>query len=121
MRLSICGSYAIASDHAVFPAATNKKIIIGLSIIACIVLVLASLSPVVGFHSVKSNSAISSPLFNVRTKRAINEESRDITSDYVGKGKLWSFPIRDSRTVLVQKFINTIRTMNKNTFDRFIA
>ena len=24
-RLFICGSYADASDHAVFPAATNKK------------------------------------------------------------------------------------------------
>jgi len=25
MRLFICGSYAIASDHAVFPAATNNN------------------------------------------------------------------------------------------------
>jgi hypothetical protein len=25
MRLFICGSYAVASDHAVFPVAVNKK------------------------------------------------------------------------------------------------
>jgi len=54
--------------------------------IACLI-VLASFTSVVGFQSIKSNSAKISPLFRIRTKRAINTESKDtLTSDHVGEG-----------------------------------
>ena len=57
----------------------NKKILLG-SIIAVAVLIGVSFTSVVGYSSVKSNSAINSPLFNVRTNRAIDKERRIITT-----------------------------------------
>ena len=64
----------------------ENKLLVGGSAIAVVVLVLASLSPVVGYNSVES-SVKDSPLFSIRTKRAIDEESHTFTSDYIGKGE----------------------------------
>jgi len=94
----------------------NKKILIGGSSIAVVVLVLASFSPVVGYNSVKS-SVKDSPLFNIRTSRAINEESKTLNCNYLRKGELMQFPSRNSKTALIQKAINR---MDDTTFDRFI-
>ena len=63
----------------------NKKILLG-SIIAAVILVLVSFTSVVGYSSVKSTSGKASPLFSIRTSRAIDEETKDFTCDYVGKG-----------------------------------
>jgi hypothetical protein len=100
----------------------RKKAIIGGSIGAVVLLVLCSLVNVVGYESVKSTEANESPLFSVRTKRAINQESKSsLTSDYLGKDfNTLLFPLRDNRTALIQKFINKIRTMDDDTFNRFI-
>ena len=91
----------------------KKKILIG-SIIAVVILTLVSFTSVVGFQSVKSNSAIASPLFGVRTNRAINKEQDAVTSDYIGKGKdvgIFLFH-RNDNIVLVQKLIKRINEMN---------
>ncbi len=56
----------------------NKKILIG-SIIAVAILVLVSFTGVVGYQTTKSSTiAKASPLFAVRSSRAIDEESKDI-------------------------------------------
>ena len=97
----------------------DRKILLG-SIIAVVILVLVSFTGVVGFQSVKpSTIAKASPLFSVRSKRAIDETSKDIACDYVGKGSILPFPKRDDRTVLVQKFIDSISTMDDETFKIF--
>ena len=80
----------------------NKKILIG-SIIAVVILVLVSFTSVVGYNSVKSNSVKASPLFSVRTNRAIGEETKVLTCKYIGKGITLPFPARDDKTVLTQK------------------
>ncbi|UCF12306.1 MAG: hypothetical protein JSW06_09735 [Thermoplasmatales archaeon] len=100
----------------------KKKIIIG-SIIAVVILISVSFTGVVGYSSVKSNSRKASPLFSVRTNRAIGEESKDIACDYAGKGKttLITIPKRDDRVVLTQRVIDSIRTMDDETLERFIA
>jgi hypothetical protein len=101
----------------------NKKIFIG-SIFAVIILVVASLSPVIGFQTVKSNSNPVSPLFNIRTKRALGEESSDVvTCDYVGKGKASSisFPTRDNKIVLLQKLVHILSTLSDTMFGRFVS
>ena len=67
----------------------NKLLTIG-SILSVVVLVLAGLSPVVGFDSVRS-SMKDSPLFDIRSKRAIGEESNTLKCDYIGKGTI--FPL----------------------------
>jgi hypothetical protein len=98
----------------------NKKILIG-SIIAVVILVLVSFTGVVGYSSVKSNSGKVSPLFSVRTNRAIGEESKDLTCNYIRMGNILPFPKRDDRTVTIQKVIDSIRRMDDETFENFIA
>ena len=100
----------------------NKKILIG-SIIAVAILVLVSFTGVVGYQTTQSSTiAKASPLFTIRSSRAIDEESKDLSCDYVGKGEeiILSFPKRDEKKVLLQKFINRIRKMNDEELDNLI-
>ena len=100
----------------------NKKILIG-SIIAVVILVLVSFTGVVGYQTTKSSTnAKASPLFSIRSSRAIDKESKDLTCDYVGKGEdnFLSIPKRDNKIELIQKFIDSIRTMDDKTFYRFL-
>jgi len=60
----------------------NKKILIG-SIIAVAILVGVSLTSVVGYQSVESNFK-ESPLFNVRSNRAIEKDGSIVTYNYIG-------------------------------------
>ncbi|GAI06021.1 unnamed protein product, partial [marine sediment metagenome] len=87
-----------------------------------VIIVLVSFTTVVGFQSVKSTSAINSPLFSVRSKRTIDEDSKDLACDYIGKGK--PTPIMttkgDSRTALLQKVANVIKRMDDKTFNCFL-
>ena len=78
----------------------EKKILV-VSILAAILIILASLTPVVGTTIVKSDvekRSIVSPLFTIRTQRHVrNEGTKRITSDYLGKGKTLNllFPMKD--------------------------
>ncbi|UCD13966.1 MAG: hypothetical protein JSW60_00685, partial [Thermoplasmatales archaeon] len=88
------------------------------SIIAVAILIGVSFTSVVGYSGVKSNVK-ASPLFTVRTKRAIDEETEGLTCDYVGKGNILPFPTRDDRTMLIQKVINRISKLNDREFNLF--
>ena len=60
----------------------RKKLLLG-SIIAVVILILVSFTGVVGYQTTKSSTiARASPLFSVRSKRAIDEEIKDLTCDY---------------------------------------
>jgi len=99
----------------------DKRPLIVVSICAVVLLVVGSLSNVVGYQSVLSTTVNDSPLFNVRTQRAINQQQNSITSQYLGMGiNELSFPLRDTDSKMIQKFINRIRTMDDETFNRFI-
>ena len=65
----------------------DKKPLIVLSICAVVLLVLGSLTNVVGYQSVKSTTVNDSPLFNMRTQRATNHEQNILTFQYLGMGK----------------------------------
>ena len=54
----------------------NRKIIVGI-IIVSVGLILISLVSVVAYQTTKSNLMKASPLFNMRTKRAIDEKHND--------------------------------------------
>jgi len=69
----------------------NKKILIG-SIIAVAILILVSFTSVVGYRRVESNVK-DSPLFNIRSSRAVDKEGKDFTTDYVGKGEEINIPV----------------------------
>jgi hypothetical protein len=100
----------------------EKRILIG-SIIAIAVLVLVSFTAVVGYQTTKSSTiAKASPLFSIRSKRAIDEDSKEYTCDYVGKGEesILSIPKRDSETSRIQKAIGSISKMDDETFNRLV-
>jgi hypothetical protein len=98
----------------------NKKILIG-SIIALCILVGVSFTSVVGYRSVASDVK-ASPLFNIRSSRAIDEESEDLSCDYLGSGNSINLliPERDDKIELIQKAIESIRKMDDKTFKRFV-
>ncbi|MFW6148718.1 MAG: hypothetical protein ACOC6D_02530 [Atribacterota bacterium] len=97
----------------------KKKILIG-SIIVVAVLIGVSFTTVVGYRSIQSDVK-ASPLFNIRTNRAIDEESKDLTCDYVGKGKecTISIPKRDKQMALLQKIMDAIGKMDDETINRY--
>jgi hypothetical protein len=97
----------------------NKFFIQG-SIIAVIILVSSSLSPVVGYNSTKA-FATASPLFSVRTKRAIQQDQNALTCEYLGKGNIFPIPSRDYRAFMVQKIIDRLSMIDEDEFDKFLA
>ena len=100
----------------------EHKLLTGGSILTVVIIVLAGLSPVVGFDSVRS-SVKDSPLFNIRTTKAIGEESQVLTCEYVGKGKVCALyiPRRNNQIETVLKVIDLLSKMDDETFERFIA
>jgi hypothetical protein len=99
----------------------TKYLEIGFCLCAIVLLVMGSLSNVVGYQSVKSTTVNDSPLFQTRTQKAINKENNILPSNYLGKDRnTLSFPLRDTNEELIQKYIEKIRTMDEITFNRFI-
>ncbi len=98
----------------------DKKPLIGVSICAVVLLVLGSLSNVVGYQSAKS-SVNDSPLFQTRTQRATNQKQNGITSRFLGmgEGNLLQFQIRDNTTGQLKKAIDIISNMDEKTFAQF--
>jgi hypothetical protein len=98
----------------------DKKSLIGVSVCAVVLLVLGSLSTVVGYQSVKS-TLNDSPLFQTRTQRATNQQQNILTSRYLGmtRGNPLHFPIKDNRTEQFKKAIDIISKMDDLTFERF--
>jgi hypothetical protein len=98
-----------------------KKPLIVVSLCAVVLLVLGSLSNVVGYQTVKS-TVNDSPLFSMRTQRATHQQQNSITSQYIGigRGNPLQFPIKNNRAELIQKFIDRIRTIDDSAFKRFV-
>ena len=99
----------------------NKKILIG-SLVAVVIIILVSFTGVVGYQTTKSsNIARASPLFAVRSSRAIDEESKGLICDYVGKGEEISIsvPTFNSRNTQMQKVIDRISQMDGKEFNHF--
>jgi hypothetical protein len=101
----------------------DKKPLIGLSICAVVLLVMASLTNVVGYQSVKSTTVHDSPLFQTRTQRATNQQQNILTSQYLGmgKGNLLQFPFGDNNNAFLKRAIEIISNMNDKEFSQFIA
>ena len=100
----------------------KHKILIG-SIIAVAILIGVSFTSVVGYSSVKSTNVEASPLFNIRTNRAINQEDDGLPCDYVGKGEenTITLPERNDEAYSIQQFIDRIKNMDDRTYNRFIT
>jgi hypothetical protein len=95
-----------------------KKRLIVVSISAIVLLIIGSLSNVVGYQSVKS-SVYDSPLFQTRTLRATNQQKNIIKFKYLGQGlNELSFPLRDTRMEQTKRVIEIIQKMDDNEFNR---
>ncbi len=99
----------------------NNKILIG-SIIATAVLIGVSFTSVVGYRIVASEMKVS-PLFNIRTSRAIDKESQDLSCEYVGKGNEINIllPIKNQKAELIDNIINRIQNMDDKTYNKFVG
>jgi len=99
----------------------NNKILIG-SIIAITILIGVSFTSVVGYNSVESDIE-ASPLFNIRSSRAIDEESKDLACEYVGKGEISILSISglNENKELLQLVTDKIKCMDDKTFNRFLT
>ncbi len=99
----------------------NKKLLLG-SILAVVLLVLVSFTGVVGFQSVKSDSAINSPLFNVRSKRAIDKESKNtLTTNYIGKQNKVVIPfLIPTRATMIKTIIERIKEIDDSAFNQLL-
>jgi hypothetical protein len=97
----------------------KNKFLIGGSIIAVAVLVLAGLSPVVGYNSANS-SVRDYPLFSVRMKRAIDKDSDGLNRNYLGQGRVLSItlPTRERGISAIQKLIEEINEMGEKTHEK---
>jgi len=98
----------------------DKRPLIVVSLCAVVLLVLGSLSNVVGYQSIKS-TVNDSPLFQTRTQRATNQQQNSITSQYLGKDSrnIISIPLRNYQTYLIQEIIAKIKEMNDREFNAF--
>jgi hypothetical protein len=100
----------------------DKNPLIGVSICAVVLLVLGSLTNVVGYQSVRSTTVNDSPLFSMRTQKATNQQQNIITSKYLGMGKenLLQFPNRDNKIESLKRVIVLISKMDDKTFAQFM-
>jgi hypothetical protein len=101
----------------------NKQLLLGGSILAVVVLVLAGLSPVVGYNSVESSGVKDSPLFHLRAQRAINKEENVQTCTYLGKGRATDilFPTRDSyQTELLKQILDRMRMVDDESIGELL-
>jgi len=103
----------------------KRKIVIG-SILAAVLIVLASLTSVVGTTSVISNvekTGVVSPLFALRAQRITNNENENkINFNYIGKGKTLNlgFQTKTTYNILVNKAFKIIEN-NPKIFNNLLA
>ena len=98
----------------------KKYLLAGGAATAVVLLVLASFTSVVGYNSVKSSEFVDSPLFGVRTKKAIDFEPQSIVSKNIGQEKIPNFeiPSREPEHILIQKIINVLKKMDKKSVEK---
>jgi hypothetical protein len=99
----------------------RKYLAIGVSILVVVLLVLGSLSNVVGYQSLQSSDVNDSPLFSIRIKKAINKaDEGSIISNYLDKNSdiNLQIPTVDSKIILVRNLVDTLTKMNKREIDR---
>jgi hypothetical protein len=92
----------------------DKKILIFGSILAVSILIGVSFTSVVGYGNNTSNSLKASPLYNIRTNKAIDNGVDVTTCDYVGKGRGLSIPISDYDNIrALHQLLDRLKRMNE--------
>ncbi|MCU0851351.1 MAG: hypothetical protein MUC80_08820 [Candidatus Thermoplasmatota archaeon] len=97
----------------------DKKPLLAVSLCAVVLLILSSLTNVVGYQSVKSTTVSDSPLFQTRTQKATNQQRNILTPQYLGKGNEWNIPQSDNRNEQLKKALEFISRMDEKSFTQF--
>jgi hypothetical protein len=94
--------------------------LMGVSICAVVLLVLGSLTNVVGYQSVKPTGVNDSPLFKTRTLKATDQQQNIITSHYLGKVKEINFflPYKNNKNESLKTMINSIKKMDDTSLQK---
>ena len=90
---------------------------------AVIILIIGTFTPVVGFQQAQSTTCPrASPLFSIRTRRAVDDYEDSITSDYLGEGDIVNIPLPyiDRRLTKISQIVTQISMMDDIEFVRFI-
>jgi hypothetical protein len=97
----------------------EKKPLIVISMCAVVLLVLGSLTNVVGYQSVKS-TVTDSPLFQTRMQRATNQQQNILTFQYLGMGEkaVLRFPLQGNNNDMVDKLFALIHRLDTKTLER---
>jgi hypothetical protein len=100
----------------------NKYPLIGITICVVVLLILSSLTNVIGYQSVQANEKeVSSPLFSTRVKHALGQTTNVFTSQYIGKGKnLNLFLQKDSNRPLREAALK-LHSMSNGEFNVFLS
>ena len=100
----------------------NTKIIIG-SITAAILIILASLNPVIGNQDTTKDTTITSPLFRIRIERAVDAEKENILQRrFIGMGEdnKIAFTSQDLESEIFTQVMYKVCTMNDENFQKFV-
>jgi hypothetical protein len=101
----------------------KKKILVMGSIVVVCVILLASYSQIIGYAVGESSTRSDSPLFHVRTERAIkNVNANEIIRDYFGRNNstILPFPKIDMNTRFVLELLEKVSTRDKKSLQRYI-
>lgn len=98
------------------------KLLLG-SIGTVVILILVSFTNVVGLQSQSSESVINSPLFEYRTKKAINDTISIYHYQYITMNNILTIPLSapDQRVQFVLRFVQSIVQMDDTTFNELLT
>jgi hypothetical protein len=99
----------------------KKRILLG-SILAVVILIFLSFNNVVGIRNNNSNLVQRSPLFDIRTKKALEQDENPYFNDYIGKGEKTKiyFPEKDNEKYLFCKYIDIVSQMDDKSFNKLV-
>jgi len=100
----------------------KKKISFG-GIIAVVLISLTLITPVISFQTDNTYSTVVSPLYNIRTERAINRAKQDaLLSNYIGKEKNVKIPFTfQTRVLIIGNIIQRIKQIDNGIFYKLLT
>ncbi len=100
----------------------KKYLLVGGSITAVLLIVLASFTSVVGYSSGNTTVVVDSPLFKMRVNTFIHKKDEKLESTHIGENReihICIHPVK-RREVQFEKIINYISTLDDENFDKLV-
>ena len=103
----------------------DKKILVG-SVLVIVVIILASISPVIGYKISDKKNVISSPLFSARKNKILSRDIKKVNSKYIGHGNALNLFIKKRTTLQdvvdkATKIVNVRPDVIDEAFNKIIS